>query len=93
MSNDIREKIHPPQLRTPQLIVKEEEAVRRVRDTYAEKHPMVFALAGTFGLVSTFYGFEKLIDRIELFNNNPWILLATGVITLLITGAFYKKLS
>lgn len=56
------------------------------------RFPLVFALLTTFGFVSTLYGFEKLIDKVDLFTNNPWILLAVGVTTLLATGVVYKKL-
>jgi len=62
------------------------------RKTFQQKYPLIFALGGTFGLVSTFYGFEKLIDRVDLFTDHPWILLATGIVTLAITGSFYNKL-
>lgn len=58
-----------------------------------KKHPMAFALLSTFGLVATFYGFEHIIDEIPFLTENPIILLSTGVITLLVTGALYKKLS
>ena len=74
------------------IIQREEEQVFRLRKTYAQKYPALFALAGTFGFVATLYGFEKLIDKIDLFVNNPWILLATGIGILLVTGAFYNKL-
>ncbi len=74
------------------IIRREEETVRKLRDTYANKYPWLFAIAGAFGIVSTFYGFEKIIDKIELFANNPWILLATGLLILMITGSFYNKL-
>lgn len=77
------------------LLEIEEIAVKKVaaqRDTYANKYPWLFAIAGAFGIVSTFYGFEKLIDQIDLFVNNPWILLATGLATLAVTGSFYNKL-
>jgi len=57
------------------------------------RFPLVFSMLITFGFVSTLYGFEKLIDRINWFVENPWFLLLTGVLTLLITGAAYKKLS
>lgn len=78
-------------------IVKAEEklvqnAVKR-RETLAQRFPLVFGLTATFGLVSVLYGFEKLIDRVELFVNNPWILLITGIVLLLVTGAAYKKLN
>lgn len=74
------------------IIRREEEQVIRLRKTYAQKYPALFALGGTFGFVATLYGFEKLIDRVDLFVNNPWILLATGISILLVTGAFYNKL-
>jgi uncharacterized integral membrane protein len=73
----------------------EEETVRRVtnqRDTYANKYPWLFAIAGAFGIVSIFYGFEKLIDQVDVFVENPWILLATGLAVLAVTGSFYNKL-
>jgi hypothetical protein len=63
------------------------------RKTFQQKYPLIFALGGAFGLVSTFYGFEKLIDKVDLFVNNPWILLCTGILALIITGSFYNKLS
>ncbi len=69
-----------------------EQAVRG-RESAAERFPLVFGLFATFGLVAILYGFEKLIDRNQLLSDNPWILLATGVLTLLATGAAYKKLN
>lgn len=69
--------------------------VRRLsgrRDRLAERYPFAFAAAAAFGIVSTYYGFEKLIDKIDLFTNEPWILLITGLVVLFITGTLYKKL-
>lgn len=82
-----------PMLQKPaELIKKEEQQAMRIRDTYAQKYPVVFAVGAAFGVVSTFYGFEKLIDSVDLFVDNPWILLGTGLMTLTITGSFYNKL-
>lgn len=67
-------------------------AVKR-RQSAEQRFPLVFGLFATFGLVATLYGFEKLIDRSVWLSNNPWVLLATGVLTLLATGAAYKKLN
>lgn len=69
------------------------EKARAKRESVAERYPMTFALVGTFGLVSTFYGFEKLIDRVQLFTNHPWILLVIGIGTLSVTGLALRKLS
>jgi uncharacterized integral membrane protein len=74
------------------LLTREEKEIEKFRDGYARKFPWLFAIAGAFGIVSIFYGFEKLIDRIDLFTDNPWILLATGIAVLAITGSFYNKL-
>ncbi len=74
----------------------DENLIRKVSDKRAGieiKYPLIFGLLTTFGFVSTLYGFEKLIDKIDLFVNNPWILLATGIATLVATGAAYKKLN
>ncbi len=68
------------------------EKARRSRESIAQRYPLTFALIGTFGLVSTFYGFEKIIDSIQLFVNHPWILLVFGLVTLSVTGLALRKL-
>jgi len=64
-----------------------------VRDSTFKRFPLLFVTLSTFGLVATFYGFEKVIDEIAFFSNNPLIILSTGVIILILTGSLYKKLS
>lgn len=74
---------------------KEERLVKALasqRDKAHQRFPLWYALLATFGFVSTLYGFEKLIDQVDLFVNHPWILLLMGVTTLIITGTAYKKL-
>ncbi len=68
-----------------------EKAAKR-RESVAERYPLTFALLGTFGLVSTFYGFEKIIDSVQLFVNHPWILLVFGLTVLSVTGLALRKL-
>lgn len=63
------------------------------REKLINHFPLWTALVATFGVVMIFYGFEKLIDRISLLANNPWILLVTGLIVLVATGTAYKKLN
>lgn len=64
-------------------------------DTHWQKRlnrlPIVTPLLGAFGLVSTFYGFEKILDRTVLIEY-PWFMLGMGVFLLLFTGVFYRKL-
>lgn len=57
------------------------------------RFPLLFTMLASFGLVATFYGFEGLIDKIDLLADNPIILLGMGVLTLIATGTLYKKLS
>lgn len=53
--------------------------------------PLFAPLLASFGLVSTFYGFEKILDKTILVQQ-PVLLLAVGIFALLLTGAFYRKL-
>lgn len=57
-----------------------------------ERFPLLFTLLATFGFVATLYGFEGIIDSIDLFSENPFILLLAGLAMLLFTGTLYKKL-
>jgi len=65
------------------LSLKKERAFKRF--------PMLFTLLGTFGLVATLYGFEKILDKTFLIDY-PFVLLALGVVILLFSGLLYKKL-
>lgn len=62
------------------------------RESAFERFPLIFTMLGAFGLVATFYGFEGIIDQIDFLNRNPFILLGTGVLTLVVTGTLYDKL-
>lgn len=79
-----------------QPIMQTEKAVAQKlsekRENVFQRFPLLFTLMGTFGLVATFYGFEGLIDKIELLANNPFILLGVGLTALILTGTLYKKL-
>ncbi len=62
------------------------------KQTVFHRFPLLFTLLGTFGLVSVFYGVEGIIDRIDVFADNPVILLIFGLGLLVFTGNLYKKL-
>ncbi|HUP26729.1 MAG TPA: hypothetical protein VM124_03745 [Candidatus Limnocylindrales bacterium] len=64
----------------------------RKKEGVYQRFPLLFTLLGTFGVVAVFYGFEGIINRIDLFVNNPIILLIFGLGLLVITGTLYKKL-
>lgn len=57
------------------------------------KYPLLFILLVTFGAVATLQGFQRLIDKIPILSDNPWILLVAGLLTLTATGTLYKKLN
>lgn len=57
-----------------------------------EKFPLVYALIATFGAVCVLAGLNKFVEKIDLFKNNPIILIIFGLLLLLVTGATYKKL-
>ncbi len=82
--------------KVPQTLIKTEKklvsSVDSRRKAAFERFPLLFTLLGTFGLVATFYGFEAMIDSIDVLADNPWLLLATGVGILAATGTLYKKL-
>ena len=63
----------------------------KLRNSTFERFPIIFTLLSTFGVVATFYGFEKVIDEIQFFAERPWSILLVGLITLVATGALYKK--
>jgi hypothetical protein len=71
-------------------LIKKISSERKLVET---KFPLLFGLTATFGLVSILYGFEKIIDKVSLFTEQPWILLVVGVLLLLATGAAYRKLN
>jgi len=76
----------------PKIGQKSKEMLHRHKRAVFERFPLLFTLLGAFGLVATFYGFERIIDRIHFFSNNPFILLGTGIVVLLFTGTLYQKL-
>jgi uncharacterized integral membrane protein len=61
------------------------------RKAVFQRFPLLFTLLGTFGLVATFHGFERVMDQIGL-SNQPFVLLGVGLALLIFTGTLYKKL-
>ena len=64
----------------------------RHRDHAAKKFPLGFALIASFGLVTTMNGLQKMLEKVPIINNNPWISFVVGLIILIATGTVYKKL-
>ena len=81
-----------PKHRTPAPQHDTLKLLTKKRDNAFRRFPLVFTLLGTFGVVSTFYGFQHLIDKVPILANNPIYTLVIGVVVLLFTGTLYKKL-
>lgn len=66
--------------------------LRDERNRTKEKFPLAYALFGTFGLLCTVGGLNKIIAEIDFLNENPMTLVVFGLAILIVTGAAYKKL-
>lgn len=73
----------------PKIVAKKFD---KTRQSVFNRFPLLFTMLGTFGVVATFYGFEGIIDKIDPLKENPFILLAVGILTLVLTGTLYRKL-
>ena len=54
--------------------------------------PILLTLLVTFGVATTFLGFERLVTDIAFINERPFLMLIVGLGILTITGTLYKKL-
>lgn len=64
-----------------------------IRTSVLKRFPILFSLLTTFGVATTFLGFEKIVSTIPLFDQNPFVMLILGISILAATGTLYKKLS
>lgn len=85
----VKSKFNEEQLQVVQKLIRDNDTISRRQFRAAA---LVTPLLGAFGLVSVLYGFEKLIDQTAL-GNQPIALLMVGVLVLVLTGAYYQKLS
>ena len=64
-----------------------------LRTSVITRYPIIFSLLTTFGVATTFLGFEKIVSQITFLDQHPFIMLILGVGILAATGTLYKKLS
>jgi len=84
----------PDQIKKLEKVSEElKQRAKQLQQATEVKFPFLFVGLSTFGLVSTFYGFEKVIDSVPFFQENPEMVLVVGVVTLITTGGLYKKLN
>lgn len=82
------------------LLKKIEELTARLNRIFGEKgkmvfarYPLTFALLVVFGVTMVSQGVKDLLLKINIFQNQPWVMLGLGIIVLLVTGTLYKKLN
>ena len=63
-----------------------------VRKNFLERFPVIFLLCVTVVMTATFLGIEQVILKYELFQSQPELILALGILMLFITGKINKKL-
>ena len=64
-----------------------------IRTSVLKRYPIVFSLLTTFGVATTFLGFEKIVSNIAFLDQHPFVMLILGISILATTGTLYKKLS
>jgi hypothetical protein len=69
-----------------------EQALLPVRESFAARYPTLFSLLATFGVATTFLGFEQLLLSSQLLQQYPLLIFSLGVSILALTGTLYKKL-
>ncbi len=67
--------------------------IKPIRTSVLKRFPILFSLLTTFGVATTFLGFEKIVSRVSFLDANPFIMLILGISILAVTGTLYKKLS
>ena len=67
--------------------------VSPLRTSVLARFPIVFSLLTTFGVATTFLGFEKIVSNIAFLDQHPFLMLILGISILALTGTLYKKLS
>lgn len=69
-----------------------EKEVAPIRESILKRFPTLFLLAVTFGVTAVISSLEQLLEKYDLLQDSPWLLLFIGVGTLAFTGKLYKKL-
>lgn len=62
------------------------------RQSILKRFPILFSLLVTFGVATTFLGFEKIVSHVAFLDQHPFLLLILGISILAATGTLYKKL-
>ena len=56
------------------------------------RYPLLFAFLLVFSIAAIIHGFDLVMDRYELFDKYPVLLMSAGIVTLVLTGTLYESL-
>jgi hypothetical protein len=57
-----------------------------------KRYPITFALLALFGIDAVSVGVKGILGEISVFEENPVLMLAFGLLILTVLGLLYKKL-
>jgi hypothetical protein len=57
-----------------------------------KRYPITFAILALFGIDAVSVGVKGILEEINLFKDNPLLMLVFGLIILTVLGLLYKKL-
>lgn len=66
--------------------------VANARQSTFKRFPRLFLMLSTFGFVLLLHGFEQTVSQIDLFQEQPFLILLIGIGLLFFTGTLYKKM-
>lgn len=82
------------------LLKKVEDLTSKLNQLFNQKgriifsrYPLSFALLVVFGATMVTQGIKDLLLKIDIFKNQPLLMLALGIVVLIITGKVYQKLN
>jgi hypothetical protein len=60
--------------------------------TAIKRYPLTFGILALFGIVAVSEGAKGLIEKVDVFRNDPFYLLLLGLLLLTALGSVYRKL-
>ncbi len=72
-------------------LLRAEKLTEPYRESLIKRYPVAFTFLATLGLVTTFYGFERVIGEMSWLNERPLLILMFGLVILAVTGKLFKK--
>lgn len=84
--------INDPLHEVEQLTLKVNNHMGKKTRSAFDKYPLTFTFLVLFGVMSVLHGFDDIVFKIPLLNDNPIFIFILGLIILIFTGTLYKRL-